>query len=45
MGVVRFPEGVGYPYRIEADRIIGIRRDALGVGTIESYRLIPPEGV
>lgn len=44
VGVIRFPEGFGYPHRIEADRVIGIRRDELGVGTIESYSLTPPRG-
>lgn len=38
-GVVRFPAGFGYPYRVEDRRVIGIRRDAMGVATIESYEV------
>lgn len=42
VGVVRLPDGFGYPYWFERDRIVGVRRDSLGVGTIESYRLRIP---
>ena len=41
-GALRLPTGFGYPYRQERTRVVGIRRDELGVATIESYRLIGP---
>lgn len=44
-GVVRFPTGFGYPYWIEEGRVLGIRRDELGVASIESYRLSPPDAL
>lgn len=41
-GAIAFPEGFAQPYWIERDRLIGTRRNELGVVTIETYRLHPP---
>ena len=44
-GTVHLPAGFGFPYRSERGRLIGIRRNELGVATIESYLMIPPEAL
>jgi hypothetical protein len=42
-GAIVFPQGVNLPYWIEKGRIVATRRDALGVATIETYELQPPQ--
>lgn len=41
-GTIVFPEGVALPYLVEPGRITGTHRDALGVATIETYRVSGP---
>lgn len=44
LGAAVLPPGFAQPYWIEGERVIGTRRDALGVATIEAYRLKRPAG-
>lgn len=42
-GAIVLPPGVAQPYWIEPGRVIATKRDSLGVATIVSYRLAPPD--
>ncbi len=44
LGAAILPPGFAQPYWIEGERVIGTRRDSLGVATIEAYRLKRPAG-
>lgn len=43
-GAVVFPPAFANPFWIEDGRVVGTRRDSLGVATVESYRLSAPAG-